>query len=160
MAGLRNIGQVIREYPATCCRSEGICYTARLTHCWLLGWLLTPILRLATGLAARLTLLGQERVLTKPPGYVLRVEPEEVDRAAFERLREEGRPHEALSLWRGPALAELAHRRFAQAEIARLEELRLEWWGSGDDAGGFAGRMRQQGRMWLLWPRGEALPRP
>ena len=71
-------------------------------------------------------LLGKERVLTKPPGYVLRAEPEEVDRAAFERLREEGRPHEALSLWRGPALAELAHRRFARAEIARLEELRLE----------------------------------
>lgn len=34
------------------------------------------------------------------------------------------------------------------------------FWGSGDDAGGFAGRMREQGRMWLLWPRGEPLPRP
>lgn len=34
------------------------------------------------------------------------------------------------------------------------------FWGSGDEAGGFAGRMRQQGRMWLLWPRGEPLPRP
>jgi DNA-binding SARP family transcriptional activator/class 3 adenylate cyclase len=71
-------------------------------------------------------LLGKERVLTKAPGYELRVEPEEVDRTAFERLRKEGKPHEALSLWRGPALAELAHRRFAQAETARLEDLRLE----------------------------------
>lgn len=34
------------------------------------------------------------------------------------------------------------------------------FWGSGDEAGGFAGRMRQQGRMWLLWPRGEPLRRP
>jgi membrane-bound lytic murein transglycosylase A len=32
------------------------------------------------------------------------------------------------------------------------------FWGSGDEAGDFAGRMRQQGRMWLLWPRGEPLP--
>jgi len=34
------------------------------------------------------------------------------------------------------------------------------FWGSGDEAGEIAGRMRQQGRMWLLWPRGEPLPRP
>ncbi len=33
------------------------------------------------------------------------------------------------------------------------------FWGSGADAGALAGRMRQQGKMWLLWPRGEALPR-
>ena len=34
------------------------------------------------------------------------------------------------------------------------------YWGTGAEAGTQAGRMRQQGRMWLLWPRGEALPRP
>jgi membrane-bound lytic murein transglycosylase A len=34
------------------------------------------------------------------------------------------------------------------------------FWGTGPDAGAQAGRMRQSGRMWLLWPRGEALPRP
>ena len=33
------------------------------------------------------------------------------------------------------------------------------FWGGGKDAGALAGRMRQQGRMWLLWPRGEPLPR-
>lgn len=33
------------------------------------------------------------------------------------------------------------------------------FWGTGPDAGAQAGRMRQQGKMWLLWPRGEALPR-
>jgi membrane-bound lytic murein transglycosylase A len=33
------------------------------------------------------------------------------------------------------------------------------YWGTGSDAGARAGRMRQPGKMWLLWPRGEALPR-
>lgn len=33
------------------------------------------------------------------------------------------------------------------------------FWGSGDEAGTLAGRMRQTGRLWLLWPRGTALPR-
>lgn len=34
------------------------------------------------------------------------------------------------------------------------------FWGSGAAAGAMAGRMRQQGRLWLLWPRGEPLPGP
>ncbi|MEO8142680.1 MAG: MltA domain-containing protein [Betaproteobacteria bacterium] len=34
------------------------------------------------------------------------------------------------------------------------------FWGSGNEAGTLAGRMRQQGRMWILWPRGEMLPKP
>ena len=34
------------------------------------------------------------------------------------------------------------------------------FWGTGNDAGVQAGRMRQQGRMWILWPRGESLTRP
>jgi membrane-bound lytic murein transglycosylase A len=33
------------------------------------------------------------------------------------------------------------------------------YWGGGPEAGAFAGRMRQQGKMWLLWPRGVPLPR-
>ncbi len=32
------------------------------------------------------------------------------------------------------------------------------FWGTGPDAGAQAGRMRQQGRLWLLWPTGEPLP--
>lgn len=32
------------------------------------------------------------------------------------------------------------------------------FWGTGDEAGATAGRMRQQGRLWLLWPRGAPLP--
>ncbi len=33
------------------------------------------------------------------------------------------------------------------------------YWGSGPEAGALAGRMRQQGKLWLLWPRGEPPPR-
>lgn len=32
------------------------------------------------------------------------------------------------------------------------------YWGSGDAAGALAGRMRQTGEFWLLWPAGAALP--
>ena len=32
------------------------------------------------------------------------------------------------------------------------------YWGTGPEAGMQAGRMRQPGRMWLLWPRGAPLP--
>ena len=32
------------------------------------------------------------------------------------------------------------------------------YWGSGGEAGTLAGRMRQRGRMWILWPRGETPP--
>jgi membrane-bound lytic murein transglycosylase A len=34
------------------------------------------------------------------------------------------------------------------------------YFGTGAEAGVSAGRMRQQGRLWLMWPRGEAPPRP
>ncbi|MBO1746910.1 MULTISPECIES: murein transglycosylase A [Stenotrophomonas] len=32
------------------------------------------------------------------------------------------------------------------------------YWGSGDAAGKLAGDMKQQGNLWLLWPKGAALP--
>jgi len=32
------------------------------------------------------------------------------------------------------------------------------FWGFGDAAGESAGRMRQQGSMWILWPRDTAFP--
>ena len=44
---------------------------------------------------------------------------------ASERLIAQDRYREALALWRGPPLADLAFEDFAQSEIARLEELRL-----------------------------------
>lgn len=70
-------------------------------------------------------------------GYKLMVEPEAVDAARFERLVRDGRhalssdPERAaeslgiaLGLWRGEPLAEFGCELFAQAEIARLTELR------------------------------------
>jgi DNA-binding SARP family transcriptional activator len=71
--------------------------------------------------------LGGERIVTRPPGYVLCVEEGELDLDRFQRLVAEGGAEKltaALALWRGPPLAEFAYERFAQAEIARLEELR------------------------------------
>jgi DNA-binding SARP family transcriptional activator len=80
-------------------------------------------------------LLGDGRLTTRPPGYVLHVEPSEFDLARFEQLAGEARRaapesaarklREALALWRGPALADLAYESFAQVEVARLEEMRL-----------------------------------
>ncbi len=79
--------------------------------------------------------LGGDVLETRAPGYVLRVAPEQVDARRFELLLRDARradPEErrdllerALELWRGPALAEFAFEDFAQAEIRRLEELRL-----------------------------------
>lgn len=33
------------------------------------------------------------------------------------------------------------------------------FWGFGDEAGRQAGKMRQQGQLWLLWPKGAPLPK-
>jgi DNA-binding SARP family transcriptional activator len=84
-------------------------------------------------------LLGPEVLATRAPGYVLRVDPGRLDAIRFEELVEESRRaraagdpelasaklQEGLGLWRGLALADLVYEPFAQAEIARLEELRL-----------------------------------
>jgi DNA-binding SARP family transcriptional activator len=80
--------------------------------------------------------LGPEVLLSRPGGYLLRVDPERFDLARFERLVEEAGaspPREraellraALSLWRGPPLEDLALEEFAQAEIAQLSERRVE----------------------------------
>ena len=80
-----------------------------------------------------------EVLLTRDSGYLLAVQPEQVDALRFERLVEEGRdalsasePERAaaalaagLALWRGPALADVAGGSLAQPEAIRLEELRL-----------------------------------
>jgi DNA-binding response OmpR family regulator len=78
-------------------------------------------------------------LVTSAPGYVLRAEPGAIDAPEFVRLAEEGRhalddddPERAAellaragALWRGEALADVVDAPFAQAEAARLEELRL-----------------------------------
>ena len=69
--------------------------------------------------------LGRERVITRSPGYQLTVADDEFDLRLFEASLAEGRPRDALALWRGPPLSDVSYSRFAQSEIARLEELRL-----------------------------------
>ena len=79
--------------------------------------------------------IGSELIVSQPPGYVLRVDPERYDLARFERLTAEARGAEpraraeklraALALWRGPALDDLAFEPFARDEVGRLEEERL-----------------------------------
>jgi DNA-binding SARP family transcriptional activator len=79
--------------------------------------------------------LGPEVLVTHPPGYVLRVDPAELDLARFESLvrQADGTPaaeraellREALALWRGDPLSDLVDEPFAQSELRRLEELRL-----------------------------------
>jgi DNA-binding SARP family transcriptional activator len=76
------------------------------------------------------------RLETKPPGYLLRVGPSELDLDHFSRLVAEAAAadpvaaaeqlREALGLWRGPALADLAYEPFAQEAIRRMDELHLE----------------------------------
>jgi DNA-binding SARP family transcriptional activator/ABC-type transport system substrate-binding protein len=79
------------------------------------------------------------RVVSRRPGYSLRVEAGELDLERFELLLEEGRHdlragksreaadilRQALGLVRGPPLDDLAHTSFAQNEAGRLDELPL-----------------------------------
>jgi DNA-binding SARP family transcriptional activator/streptogramin lyase len=69
--------------------------------------------------------LGDGRLLTRDPGYLLRVEEGELDLQRFEQLAREGRGEEALALWRGPALLNLGDERFADDARRRLEDHRL-----------------------------------
>jgi predicted ATPase/DNA-binding SARP family transcriptional activator len=82
--------------------------------------------------------LGGDRLRTQAPGYVLDVQAGELDLQRFEQLAAEGRARlaggdprcaaarlgEALELWRGRPLADLAYEDALQLEIERLEELR------------------------------------
>jgi DNA-binding SARP family transcriptional activator len=82
--------------------------------------------------------LGDEVVLTAGDGYLVRPGSNQLDLHRFEQLLSSGSDalatgdhtralatlDEALALWRGPALADFAYESFAQAAIARLEEMR------------------------------------
>ena len=79
------------------------------------------------------------RLTARAPGYVLRVEPGELDLQTFDELvacghqsledQEYEQAADALrraeSLWRGRPLADLEFERFARIDIDRLEEMRL-----------------------------------
>jgi len=78
--------------------------------------------------------LGPGLLESRTGGYVLNAGPEQIDLGRFERLVAESRDvegqeraaklSEALALWQGPPLADLAFEPFAAHEISRLEDLR------------------------------------
>jgi WD40 repeat protein/DNA-binding SARP family transcriptional activator len=65
-----------------------------------------------------------EAIVTHGRGYELQLDRDHIDVARFERLLAQGAAREGLSLWRGPALADLVDQPFAAVEARRLEELR------------------------------------
>jgi YVTN family beta-propeller protein len=81
----------------------------------------------------------EPRLVSRSHGYLLRVEPGELDLERFERLVDKGRqaaagrdPAEAArlfrdaeALWRGRPLADLEFEPFARLDVERLEELRV-----------------------------------
>jgi WD40 repeat protein/DNA-binding SARP family transcriptional activator len=82
--------------------------------------------------------LGAERLISRPPGYVLIAGADEIDAARFETLAEQARRRlasdpaaaaralrEALGLWQGEPLADLAAELSLQGEIERLSALRV-----------------------------------
>ena len=82
-------------------------------------------------------------IVTHGRGYELRLPPTAVDVGRFEQLSADGEPREALALWRGDALADVAGEPFAAAEVRRLEELWLRAKESAIDADLAAGRHAQ-----------------
>jgi WD40 repeat protein/DNA-binding SARP family transcriptional activator len=79
---------------------------------------------------------GGAEIVTRGSGYELRIDRELVDVCRLERLvseaaraaengRANGAAREALALFRGDPLADVADEPFASAEIRRIEELRL-----------------------------------
>jgi DNA-binding SARP family transcriptional activator/streptogramin lyase len=83
--------------------------------------------------------LGPDAIVTRPPGYLLRVDSGELDAEQFramvaeasdlavrgDNLRARGLYREALALWRGPPLSDVQFEAFARNEVAQLDEERL-----------------------------------
>jgi DNA-binding SARP family transcriptional activator len=92
-----------------------------------------------SGLRRALRSGSEGALVTRSPGYLLRLAPGTLDLERFEGLVERARAsaaedpavaagalREALALWRGPPLADVAFEPFAAPEVMRLEERRLE----------------------------------
>jgi len=82
---------------------------------------------------------GAAQIATEPSGYSLRIDASAIDTQRFEHGLSQAREvltadpdaardllRDALSLWQGPALADFVYEPFAESEIPRLEELRLQ----------------------------------
>jgi DNA-binding SARP family transcriptional activator/WD40 repeat protein len=82
-------------------------------------------------------------IATRGHGYELQLAQEDVDAGRFEQLVADGAPREALALWRGPPLDDVAGEPFAAPAIRRLEELRLSALEQAIDADLEGGRHRE-----------------
>ncbi|MFJ8844907.1 BTAD domain-containing putative transcriptional regulator [Streptomyces cyaneofuscatus] len=83
---------------------------------------------------------GAAALLTQPPGYTMRVDPEQVDLHVFHKEAARGREqlvrgtaesaaatlHDALALWRGPVLADLVEAGIQWPELAAVENTKLD----------------------------------
>lgn len=83
---------------------------------------------------------GAGRIRTQPPGYLITIQPGELDLARFEELLESariaarsgcweaaaGHAGAALGIWRGEPLADVDSDALAMREVPRLTELRLQ----------------------------------
>jgi predicted ATPase/DNA-binding SARP family transcriptional activator len=107
-------------------------------------WGATPPQSAAKGLQVHLSRLRKalerdDLLVTRSGGYALQAAVDEIDASRFELLAARGRERlaagdvegasadlrESLRMWHGAPLADFTYETFAQAEIARLEELRL-----------------------------------
>jgi DNA-binding SARP family transcriptional activator len=96
-------------------------------------------------------------VITRAPGYLIQVGPDQLDLHVFQRLVQQGRLHQragrhdkastafsdALALWRGPILSDLHTGPLADAFVNWLEELRLECTEMFVESGLMLGRHRE-----------------
>ncbi len=109
---------------------------ALIEHLWGDAPPADPLAALRTRVSQLRRAIGRELVVHGPSGYLLRIDGNALDAARFEglvrRARGLGDPQartnlltEALALWRGPALADVADEPFARAAVMRLEEQRL-----------------------------------
>ncbi|WP_037862730.1 AfsR/SARP family transcriptional regulator [Streptomyces sp. NRRL S-237] len=83
---------------------------------------------------------GREALVTRRPGYLLRVDADALDSAAFEELSRRGRQalrdgefaaaadlhRRALALWRGPVLSDTPHGPVLEGAAVRLAEARTD----------------------------------
>ena len=95
-------------------------------------------------------------LLTRDHGYMLQIDPADVDSTRFETAIEEARTllhpdpgaaseriADAMQLWRGNPLGEFTSEAFARIEVARLEDLRLEAFELAAEADLRLGRARE-----------------
>jgi DNA-binding SARP family transcriptional activator len=121
------------------------------------GTVRTHVYHLRCQLAEQFSVPGGELIRTEAPGYLLDVDPRQVDAIRFTALADEGRrlltqgkPADALSaaesglaLWRGSALANVSAGRLLRGHVRRLDELHTQLLSVRIEAGLALGRHRE-----------------